>query len=65
MSTQVMQDRWALSSSSFRTVSDRAGDSEPVVRLSQVPFDLVYQALYAPESEPEEILRELYLLECD
>ena len=38
---------------------------EPTATVSGLPFEALYQALYAPEPTPEEILREQYLLECD
>jgi hypothetical protein len=43
--------------------TQRVADS--TVLVSGVPFEVVYQALFAPEPTPEDILREQFLLECD
>jgi hypothetical protein len=39
--------------------------SPDTLKVSHLPFEIVYQALYSASPTPEEIRREYFLLECD
>ena len=44
------------------TAFDRTGEGSVIRKL---PFEAVYQLYFAPDPTPEQIARELFLLDCD
>ena len=33
--------------------------------ISRLPFEAIYQLYFAPDPTPEQVAREMFLLECD
>jgi hypothetical protein len=66
MNTEVinlsLMEAWCPSGEGRRTME---APPDTYFTVSHVPFEVVYQALYAPSPTPEEIRREYFLLECD